>query len=236
MWNPSLIEERPTSHFRQSEGAVAALAAEGWEMAFSLAPAQVYPAAIELYQQGSPAQEVYFIDRGLVKLIYLEQDGRELIVDLRSPGWLLGAASAIVQKPHSVTAVTLTRCHLRHIPADLFLSLLKSDTQLSWQLHQMHSHEVCDQVSRVVQLGCLSARHRLEHLLWQLISALELNGAQKDVRLQLPLKHQEIAELIVVTPAYLSRLFNQLEKEGSLQRKKGWLIIPNPEVLWHWDN
>jgi len=235
MWSQLLTEEKTTNILRPNDGPVARLAADGWETAFSLAPSQGYPAAIELFQQGSPAQEVYFVDRGLVKLIHLEQDGRELIVDLRSPGWLLGAASVIAQKPHAVTAVTLTKCHLRHLPAQLFLSLLKADAQLSWQLHQMHSREVCDQVTRVVQLGCLSARHRLENLLWQLISALELSGLQREVRLQLPLKHQEIAELIVVTPAYLSRLFSQLEAENILQRKKGWLVISDPQALWHGD-
>ena len=184
-----------TGSLRQREKIVAcaSLVSEGRKQIDRLAPSHAYPAAVELLQQGSPAQEVYFIDSGLVKLIRLEQDGRELIVALRFPGWLLGAASVIVQKPQPVRAVTVTNCYLRRIPAEAFLHLLRANAQLSWHSHQMQSREVFDQAARVAQLGCFSARHRLEQLLWQLISELESGEPHKEVRLQLPLKHWEVA-------------------------------------------
>ncbi|MGH2376405.1 MAG: helix-turn-helix domain-containing protein [bacterium] len=49
----------------------------------------------------------------------------------------------------------------------------------------------------------------------------------------MPLRHWEIAQLLAVTPAYLSRLFNRLEQEGILLRRKGWLTISDPDNLWH---
>jgi DNA-binding HxlR family transcriptional regulator len=47
------------------------------------------------------------------------------------------------------------------------------------------------------------------------------------------LKHLEIAQLIAVTSEHLSRLLNQLEQDGLLRRRKGWVIIQDPRKLWH---
>ncbi len=218
------------------EDTLVPLDTELWEQVEDLAPLQVYPAAVELFRQGSPPQSVYYIERGLVKLILLEEEGGELVIGLRSPGWLLGAASVILQEPYALTAITLTPSYLRRIPARSFIELVKSNAHFSWYLQRMQSRELLDQLARVMQLGCLSARHRLEQLLWQLASDLELGQPQKgakEVRLNLPLRHREIAELIAVTPAYLSRLFSQMEQEGLLQRSQGWLIVSDPQALWH---
>src|SRR5689334_14708246 len=82
---------------------------------------QTYPATIELFRQSSWPQEVFLINSGLIKLIHQENDGREMIIGLRLPGWLVGSFSAIIQKPYPVTAITLTSCSLQRIPSSVFL-------------------------------------------------------------------------------------------------------------------
>ncbi|HEX8776158.1 MAG TPA: Crp/Fnr family transcriptional regulator [Pyrinomonadaceae bacterium] len=199
-----------------------------------LAPCHSYPPGIEISHQGSPTKNIYLIERGLVKLTRLEEDGREIIIDLRFPRWMIGSASAVIHRPYSVTAMTLTRCELRRIPLEDFLHLVKTDSQFSWYLHQLHSQEVFQHVARVAQLGCLSARQRLEELLWQLICSLELLDSQKEIKLDMPLKNWEVAALIAVAPAYLSRLLNQMEDDNTIHRRNGWLVVPDPQKLWHW--
>lgn len=206
-----------------------------WAEIDALAPVQAYPPGVNLYLQGSPPQEVYLIESGLIKLSRFEEDGRELIIDLRFPGWLLGTNSVLLQKMYPATAVTVTRCNMRRIPAGIFEHLVRTNPDLSWRVHQMHSRELYSQVNRVSMLGCLTARQRLEQLLWQL-SSLEPAAPPTQLRIQLPLKGHEIARWIAITPAYLCRLFEQLEADGLLRRNKGWLIIPDPQKLWHSDD
>ena len=191
----------------------------------------VYPARVELFRQGSPADEVYCLDRGLVKLVRLELDGDELIVDIGFPGSLLGSASATLQRPHPVTATALTECCVRCISADIFRQLLRANAQLSWDLHKIHSEELLDQIVRIAQLGCQSARCRLERLLWRFLSVLQPDEWNREARLQLPLRHWEIAQLIAATPPYLCSLLKELEKDGIVRRRKGWLIFPDPLKL-----
>jgi CRP/FNR family transcriptional regulator len=203
------------------------------DIGITWAPPNSYPPEVGLFQQGSVAQEVYFIERGLVKLNRVEQDGQQIIVGLRSAGWMMGAAAVILQKTNPVSATTLTRCQLRRLPADVFLHLLKTDVQFSWHIQRSQSREAYEQVGRIGQLTCFSARHRLEQLLWQLSAALDVDDKDKQVRLDVPLKQWEIAQLIGVTPEHLCRMLKQMEDEGVLLRKKGWIVVYEPQNLWH---
>ena len=214
-------------------GQDAATNSSGAKPAVSLVPAQVYPPEVTLFQQGSQAQQVYFIERGLVKLNRIEHDGQQIIVGLRSSGWILGASAVILQKLNPVSATTLTDCHIRQISAEAFRHLLKTDVQFSWHIQHSQSREAHEQVGRIVQLSCMSARNRLEGLLWELISLTSQDTTGKEVRIEVPLKQWEIAQLIGVTPEHLCRMLRLLEKEGIICRKKGWLIVNDAQKLWH---
>jgi CRP-like cAMP-binding protein len=196
-----------------------------------LASSQTYPAEIELFQQGAPAREIYFIEEGVIKLVYLNPNGKEAIIGLRSSGWPLDASALILQEPHPVTAVTVTRCRLYHVSAETFRHLLNRNPQLSNYLLRTYSREVYDQMSRIAELECFSARQRLERLLWQMLPQTEQGGPQKEKRLRMPLKHSEIAQLIAITPEHLSRLFKLLEREGVISRKGGGLVISSSQSL-----
>jgi CRP/FNR family transcriptional regulator len=199
----------------------------------SLVPSHVYPPDVAVFQQGSPAEYVYFIERGMVKLNLIEQDGQQAIVGLRSSGWILGTSSVILQKANPVTATTLTHCHIRFISADAFRHLLKTDVQFSWHIQQSLSREMHEQITRIGQLNCLPARQRLEQLLWDFASALTLDNRKKEVKMEIPLKQLEMAQLIGISPEHLCRMLKQLDEEGIIIRKKGWVILNDAEKLWH---
>jgi CRP-like cAMP-binding protein len=203
----------------------ASLVAQGSEIFATLVPPDAYRPEIELFSQGSEPQEVYCIGRGLVKLVSIDPAGRQFIVGLRSPGWILGAASVIVQRPHLLTATTITSCHLHRISAETFLDLAKGNAQFAWYLQQILGREVYDQVTGLVRLGSSSARQRLEQLLLQFISSMETGKSEKGMSFELPLRHWEIAQLIAVTPEHLSRLLRRIEQEGVIQREPRRIVI-----------
>ncbi|MBI4471011.1 MAG: cyclic nucleotide-binding domain-containing protein [Acidobacteria bacterium] len=118
-----------------------------------LGPALEYPSGEILARQALMAREVYFLERGLVKLKRFEEGGRRMVVGLRTPGWLLGASAAVLRRPYPATMETVTRCRLRLMKADQFRELLKTNTRLSWYLTVLQSQEVYDHVA---QVSCLA--------------------------------------------------------------------------------
>jgi len=194
-----------------------------------------YPVGVELFRQGERANNVYLIHRGVIKLTRSESNGHEILLDLRFSGSLIASAAVISEKPHPFAAVTVTRCSLTRWNSQQFLSLIATDSSLSARVSVMLSDEVHDHIARISQLACLPARQRLEQFLWQLCERLGPDQLQPEgtAKLQLPLKHYEIADLLSITPTYLCRLLNELEIENIITRSRGWIIVTKASKLSH---
>lgn len=202
-----------------------------WDKYARLAPLQRYNRATELYKQGDEAQYIHLLTLGLVKLTRLGQNGQELIISVYAPTRLLGTASAILRKPHPVTAMTLTECHIHTMTVATFHELMMTDTDFSWLVQREQSRDAYEQIIHLTQLGCLSARRRLEILLCQFISMKGAHKFSSAISLALPVKLWEIAEIIAVTPEHLSRLLSVMQREGILLRENKRLIILSPQKL-----
>lgn len=65
------------------------LFAEGQLLFHRFSKPIIYPAGVTLLRQGHPVPDVFF--HGLVKITHCDDDGKEVIVGLRGPGWVLGS-------------------------------------------------------------------------------------------------------------------------------------------------
>ena len=191
-----------------------------------------YGPGSELLQQGVPADEIYLIHEGIVKLVWTGNQGKQTILGLRWPGYPLGVPSAITGDACPMSAVPLVRSVLQRIPVRDFLRHMQADADLAWKVQQVHSKELCEHLNSLGELACCSARARLARVFKGFISAGQGCVEGKKTRLRLPLKQREVAELIGVTPEHLSRILNALSKDGLLHISKGWIIIPNPQELF----
>ena len=84
----------------------------------------------------------------------------------------------------------------------------------------------------ISEQSCLSGRQRLEKFLWKLAQAQNGGDQQRPIKIRMILKNWEVAQLLALTPQHLCRLVKQLENEGIVMRKNGWLILPDPKRLW----
>ena len=67
-----------------------------------MGPPNSDPAGTGLFRQGDRVRALYLIEAGLVKLIRSERAGRDVLVGLRTSGWLLGTAAGILGVVHPV--------------------------------------------------------------------------------------------------------------------------------------
>jgi CRP/FNR family transcriptional regulator len=186
---------------------------------------------VGLFQQGTPADDVYFIHEGMVKLVWGEASGKQTIVGLRWDGCLIGVPAVVTGEPCPTSAVTLVPSIMERITAEKFVQRLQTDLDFAWQIHRIQSREVHEQVNWLGEMACCSARSRLRRLFSRLteVSNVQKEGTRSRVRL--PLKQREVAELIAVTPEHLNRLLHELSKDGLLHLRDGWIVIPDTQAL-----
>ena len=222
-------------HTHGARNDIAAFGPEGGPGLASWLPllpaAQFYPVGTVLVRQGCEPGDIFFIEDGLAKLVRIDGNGREQILGLRGPGWILGAAFVLVGRSHPASVVAVTACTLRRLSREAFLEMMAEQPSLSWHVHRMHSREVLSQFHHMADLGVKTARQRLERVLRRLVAVTNPNGDGKEVRLLSPLKRWELASLIAVTPEHLSRLLKQLRDDGVIRVHKGWIVIPDMRRL-----
>ncbi len=220
---------RETENYFQSLFSSSDTDLHGWS------PPHEYPRGVELFLQNQPASQVYFIERGIVKLSCVGPGAEEVIVSLRRRNWLLAATAVILGDAYSATATTLTKCTLRSVPAAVFASHLTSDLRLASEVNRMLSAEILGDRRKIVTLGCMSAAERLRRFLRELISEEDLNDLKKG-NIELPLKSYELAEIVAVTPQHLYRLLRDPELRIHLKQGRGILTVINPSEFMLKDN
>jgi len=197
------------------------------------------PTAAEriLFRQNDRTQWVVLVASGWVKTVRLERDGEGRGVALYTKGSLLGLAELLAGQKHPDTAITLSASNLCWITNREFFDFIRTDQRFFGQVNQALSRqnyacEIC-----LAQSGSLPLRPRLEQLIWQLLRAQSREGAtpkggRAECKLFAPVQKRDLAQMLGVSAESFSRTLKIMETEGVLQRRKGWMIFPNPKRLW----
>jgi len=175
-----------------------------------------------LFAQGEEPLDVLILTAGLVKLSRLGPNGGAAIIGLRGPAWLLGSEALLTGEPYAVSACAVLPCEAHRLSGTTFVRLLREDPTISAWVHRLQAEEVASTLARAGDRGILSARQRLATLLEDLEAALPLDRRGRE----LPLRDWEIAQLVGVTPPYLSRLVHELTSADRLRRLGTSLYIP----------
>lgn len=170
-----------------------------------------------LSSANAPTSMVYWIEAGVVKKIALQKDGSESIVGLRTNGWIVGAAAALVPGRPEPIAVTATKCVLRSMPASAFVAAYHANPRLSHHITNLLALELALRMRADSRGGTGTLRARLEQFLRECDFVSETLHAMVS---PLRLKRAEIAQIVGSTPEHLSCLLDQMEEEGALDQTR----------------
>ncbi len=182
-----------------------------------------------IYFPGDPTN-VYFLKSGRVKLVYVSPAGRKLTLAICRPGQPFGELDDKAQTGHRLMAVALTDVELCWLPRDTLLQLAQDHPQLGVRLVKWVGEQAREIQTRLEELLFVDVPTRLMRLLLRL--ADEYGQVTPDgLLIDLPLTHQEVAELIGSTRETTSLAINQLQKQGLLERRSKRFLLPDPDAL-----
>jgi CRP/FNR family transcriptional regulator len=164
-----------------------------------------------LFQEGDPAEDVFTLTAGMLKLYKLMSDGRRQITGFLMPGDFLGLAfgRTYVYSAEAVTPVTL--CRFRRVQ---FLLLLDQCPAMEKSLLGRASTELAANQEQMLLLGRKTARERLASFLLRL--ARRRNPDAGNV-IELPMSRSDIADFIGLTIETVSRTLTLFRKEGVIR-------------------
>ncbi|MBI4463530.1 MAG: Crp/Fnr family transcriptional regulator [Acidobacteria bacterium] len=175
----------------------------------------------------------YCVCSGQVKLFCGSPDGRAAIVAIAKAGDVLGARELLLGKPHDLTAITIERTHLRSIPKEPFLDLLRRNGEFSLRLAQKISGELGEAYRKVSGAVYKSPSERLTELLLALCQS-HGESTPSGINLKTNLCQEEIAELVGISRRSLSRVLAELRRRGLIECRRRSILVLNPIALFDW--
>jgi len=86
---------------------------------------------LNVFLQGDPADSLFYIRRGKVKLTVMSKEGKEAIVAILDPGEFFGEGCLAGQTLRMATAVSMTDCTLDKIDKPLMVRVLHEHHDIS---------------------------------------------------------------------------------------------------------
>ena len=177
----------------------------------------ISPGFVLLWQDDVPESALVLVE-GIVKLIHRLPDARSTVVGLRGAGSLFALESVLARRPHPVSIVTVTPCRVRRIARRRLSEVTGAGGGLaSWVLLARIAEQE-RQVREAAALARLDARERLESY-FEFVRAEAGNSPDGGTDIPLPLRDWELAQLLAVTPSYLSRLIQEQQANGRIVRQ-----------------
>jgi CRP-like cAMP-binding protein len=217
---------------REPEGLNAYLAADApaREALGRIAIGRDYPKGNVLFYHGDVCTSVGYVEAGRVKVALMNDDGREVALEIVRPGHLLGAPALFCAGTYMGTAVTLTDARIARIPADAFRGWLAEFPRASHALMGELCAAVRHAYEKIGEIALLPVKRRLLMTLIELARSDGKACNPGQVEFVRP-THKELAELVGSTRVVISRIMKELMEEESLLAEHGNVIRVHMEDL-----
>ena len=116
------------------------------------------------FEDNSPLG-IHCINKGVVKLVKTNNDGKEQILRFAKAGHFLGYRALIADEPLVASAICLEDTNCCFIPQKMFLELLDENPMIAKDILKSLSHELGVVEERVQSLAQKSVRERLAETL-----------------------------------------------------------------------
>jgi CRP/FNR family cyclic AMP-dependent transcriptional regulator len=168
-----------------------------------------------VFLQGEPLSAIYLILQGKVKIHRNDDQGREQVVNLLQEGDMFPHLGIYPDAEYPAHAQMIEEGTLLVLPTVPFRRLLETSPTLCLNLMSVMEHRIRELHQRLAEMVMHDTFGRVVLLL---IRLARLHGRPEgdQVRINLPLTHQEIAQMIGTSRETVSRTITQLKKAGAL--------------------
>jgi CRP/FNR family transcriptional regulator len=163
-----------------------------------------------LFHEGDPANRVFTLTRGTLKLYKLLPDGRRQITGFMFPGDFLGIA---IDEEHAFTAEALEDSQLCWYPRSRFDEFVEANPVVERELYRVAAHELAAAQRQMVLLGRKTAEEKVASFFVALLEGAEKLSGRTETMAELPMSRVDIADYLGLTKETVSRVLALLKNK-----------------------
>ncbi len=193
---------------------------------------EIVDRAKTIFFPGDPAERVYLIRRGAVKLSRVYESGEEITVGMLRENSLFGVLSLLTghRADRFYHAVAFTKVEIITAPAASVRQAIEHDASVGLLLLQGLSSRVLQTETMIETLTHRDMSSRLVSFLLVLCRDFGVPD-NKGITIDLRLSHQSIAEAIGSTRVTITRLLGDLKSTGLVQIDRKKITVLDPIAL-----
>ena len=186
-----------------------------------------------IFKQGASPNGFICLKKGKVKITQLANNGKELIIDLKSPPDTLGIRALSTNSRYQSSAVALDHVSICLIPSKDFYRILDSCPSVYKELFSYIGERLVRADQKLVSLTQKTLRARLADTLLLLQENI---GEDFEGGIDIPLKRSEIAQLSNMTTSNVIRTLSEFKRDKLIDLKDRKIKIIDKKNLFNISN
>ena len=179
---------------------------------------------VSLFRQEEPANEMFLLESGRVRLHEITADGRELLIRFVRPGEVFGDKAAIPGANYRGSAVSDAPVRIYAWTTGTVVTLLEEVPRLAINLFAIATQYLHYSRERYRLLATASAEDRIRWAVAELARSFGSAHGNATAITGRALQ-QDIADLSVTTIYTVSRALRRYQERGILSKKRGRIIL-----------
>jgi CRP-like cAMP-binding protein len=196
-----------------------------------LATAQVREIAAKctILSEGEPASHLFLLRAGQARYYKLTKAGNEILLQLLLPGDVFGLGTLLEHPPNYIgSGEALSDCELLAWEHTSLRKLAKTYPQLAENGLRIVLHYLKNYSDRHVGLVAKSAQQRLAGVL---LNLGHRTGRVHPHGVEIEATNAQLSSLADLSPFTTSRLLSGWERDGSVSKARGKVLLHAPEAL-----
>jgi CRP-like cAMP-binding protein len=184
------------------------------------------------FMQGDPADRLFVLTEGRVKLCQITPDGQQVILKLAAPWEIIGGLAIVggQEDVYPVCCMAAEDSRALTWGKDALASLLQRYPQMAINATRWMSHHVIETQQLFTQIATERVEQRVARTLLRLVA--QMGHKEPDgVRLDFPITRQDLAEMSGTTIFTVSRILSQWEKQGLIVAGRERVTVKYPHGL-----
>jgi len=173
---------------------------------------------------GDPAERLYVVADGRVKLLRHSLAGKDILLDLLTAGEFFGSLSMGTQDVYPDTAQAQTAACILAIGKEAFQDIMERHSQVAVSVIGIMASRLQAANARVQQLSVLPVEGRIAAVLLMLSGKFGKPHPLGRL-IQVPLSRDDLASLAGTTSESASRVMSQMQKDGLIQSGRQWVAV-----------
>ena len=183
-----------------------------------------------IFFEGDLPEWLYIVMEGRVKLLKHSDTGKDIILQIYSPGDMFGEVSLFDRKPYASSSQAMEPSSILKMPRKDFFLFFGRHPFVATEMILELGRQLGDAQTTIKSLAVDRVEQRIAHILLKLAGKVGVSE-KGGIMINLPLTRQDLADMAGTTVETAIRVMSRFTKSKVIKPADGKIFLLNPQAL-----